>query len=84
MFKAPWHHHDEPTLYHLRKEARDLNMGLIAVVGAAPAWDNPWARAQRLEVEQGTSEYDIVLFDEWGRYIDDRDVQLARLEAEIN
>jgi len=84
MFKAPWHHHDEPTLYHLRKEARDLDMGLIAVVGAAPAWDNPWARAQRLEVEQGNSEYDLVLFDEWGRYIDDRDVQLARLEAEIN
>lgn len=84
VFPAPWHHHDEPSLYHLINEAFDLNMGLIAVVGHSPAWDDPWARARRLEVVRGEREYDRMLFDELGRYIDDRDVQLARLEAVIN
>ncbi|MEO6775278.1 MAG: hypothetical protein ABI467_20100 [Kofleriaceae bacterium] len=47
---------------------------------ASPAW----SRAQRLEVLQGRSEYDVVLVDETGRVIDDRDVQLARLETAIH
>lgn len=84
VFPAPWHHHDEPTLYHLIHEAFDLNMGLVAVVGHAPAWGDPWSRARRLEVVRGEREYQRMLFDELGRYVDDRDVQLARLEAVIN
>ena len=59
-------------------------MDIIAVVGSAPGWEEPWARARRLEVLRGEREHDILLFDELGRYVDDRDVQLARLEAEIN
>jgi hypothetical protein len=84
VFPAPWHHRDEPSLYHLINEAFDLNMGLIAVVGHAPAWNDPWSRARRLEVVRGESEYDRMLFDELGRCIDNRDVQLARLETVIN
>ncbi len=84
MFPAPWRHDDEPTLYHLKSEASRLSMGLVGVVGHAPAWDDPWSRAQRLEVVRGEREYDLMLFDELGRYVDDRDVQLARLEAVIN
>lgn len=84
VFPAPWHHHDEPTLYHLIHEAFDLNMGLVAVVGHAPEWNDPWSRAQRLEVVRGEREYQRLLFDELGRFVDDRDVQLARLEAVIN
>jgi hypothetical protein len=59
-------------------------MGLVAVVGAAPSFENPWDRAERLQVDRGTSDYDLVLFDQFDRYVDDRDVQLARLEALIN
>jgi len=84
MFPAPWHHADEPTLYHLKREAQALSMGIIAVVGAAPGWEDPWSRARRLEVVRGESQYDLVLFDKLGSYVDDRDVQLARLEAVIN
>ena len=83
-FPVPWHHYDEPTLHHLKREAFDLSMGLVAVVGHAPAWEEPWSRARRLDVERGEREYDLLLFDELGRYVDDRDVQLARLEVVIN
>jgi hypothetical protein len=84
MFPAPWHHYDEPSLHHLINEAFDLNMGLIAVVGHPPAWNDPWSQARRLEVVRGEREYDRMLFDELGRYVDNRDVQLARLETVIN
>ncbi len=84
VFPVPWHHHDEPTLYHLMREAFALSMGLVAVVGHAPAWDEPWSRARRLAVVRGEREYQLMLFDELGRYVDDRDVQLARLESVVN
>jgi len=84
MFPAPWHHRDEPTLYHLKNEAFALSMDLVAVVGSAPAWRDPWSRARRLEVLRGEREYNRLLFDEVGNYVDDRDVQLARLEAVVN
>lgn len=84
MIPAPWHHRDEPFLFQLMKEAFDANMGLVAVVGHAAAWEDPWSRAERLVVVRGVGEYDRVLVDEHGRPIDDRDVQLARLEAVVN
>ena len=85
MFPVPWHHRDEPTLYHLRREAFDLSIGIVAVVGSAPEWDaEPWSRARRLEVVRGERQHDLMLFDELGRYVDDRDVQLARLETVVN
>jgi hypothetical protein len=85
VFPVPWHHWDEPTIYHLKREAFDLAMGLVAVVGRAPAWgDDPWSTARRLEVVRGQNEYDLMLFDEDGDYVDERDVQLARLEVVIN
>ena len=84
MFPAPWHHRDEPMLYHLLREAHALSMGIIAVVGSAPGWEDPWSRARRLDVVRGTSEYDLLLCDEHGSFVDERDVQLARLEAVVH
>lgn len=83
-FPVPWHHHDEPTLYHLKREAHELAMGIIAVVDAAPGWEDPWSLARRLDVVRGASQYELMLFDEFGGYVDDRDVQLARLEAVVH
>lgn len=83
-FPAPWHHHDEPTLYHLKREAHALAMAIVAVVGSAPGWEDPWSRARRLEVVRGERAYDLMLFDEHGAYVDDRDVQLVRLEAVVH
>jgi len=59
-------------------------MGILAVVGSAPEWDDPWSCARRLELVRGAREHDLMLFDELGRYVDDRDVQVARLETVIN
>ena len=84
MFPAPWHHRDEPTLYHLEREAQARSMGIMAVVGSAPGWHDPWARARRLEVMWGPRAHDRSLVDELGRVVDDRDVQLARLEAAVH
>jgi hypothetical protein len=84
MFPAPWLHRDEPTIYTLMRKAHALGLGIVAVIGSAPGWAQPWARAQRLGVEQGRHEYDLVLIDDRGTIIDGRDVQLARLESMVH
>lgn len=84
IFPAPWLHRDEPMFFQLKKQARELSLGLEAVVGSAPGWEDPWSRATHLDVEPGEREHDLMLFDELGRYVDDRDVQLARLEAAVH
>ncbi|MBX3161893.1 MAG: hypothetical protein KF773_38385 [Deltaproteobacteria bacterium] len=81
--QAPWHHPDEPTLYTLMKQAWELAMSLEVVLGA-PEWNDPWARAVTLDVERGVREHELYLVDERGDVVDDRDVQLARLEASIH
>lgn len=84
MFPAPWHHRDEPMFYQLERQARAMSMRIEAVVGSAPGWEDPWSRMQRLRVAEGERAHDLMLFDELGRYVDDRDVQLARLETTIH
>lgn len=84
MFPAPWLHRDEPTFYTLMREAHALGLGIVAVIGSAPGWAQPWARAQRLGVEQGRHEHDLVLIDDRGAIVDERDVQLARLEIMVH
>lgn len=80
-FPAPWHHLDEPNLRHLMREALARSMAIIAVVGSAPGWEDPWARAGPLEVVRGRGPHDLLLVDERGLVVDERDVQLARLAA---
>ncbi len=84
MFPAPWLHRDEPMFYNMIRQARALGIAIEAVVGAAPGWDQPWERVERLVVEQGANEYQLFLVDERGRVINERDVQLARLETAIH
>jgi hypothetical protein len=84
MLPAPWVHRDEIVLYDLKRKAHTLGIEIEAVVGSAPGWDEPWARARRCRATAGQSEYDLVLFDEEGLPVDDRDVQLARLATTIH
>jgi hypothetical protein len=84
VFPAPWHHHDEPTLHDLKRQAHEMSVAIEAVVGAAPGWEDPWARARWLDVERGEREWDLMLFDELGGYVHDRDVQLARLAVAVH
>jgi hypothetical protein len=83
MFRVPWHYWDEPQLLHLLKQAHTLDAGIDAVVGAAPNFEDPWSRARRLHVEQFT-EWNYRVYDADGFYVDERDIQLARLELSIN
>jgi len=78
MLPAPWLHRDEPTLYNMIREAHEQGHDIELVAGSAPGWSNPWSRARRCLVEK-VSDYDFVLFDETGRAVEERDVQLARL-----
>lgn len=63
----------------MKHEAYDLGRSLDVVVGGAPGWGEPWARAERCDVSRDRGGYGLALIDEEGYEIDDRDVQLARL-----
>jgi hypothetical protein len=84
MFPAPWHHHDEPTLHALMREAQTHSVAIEAVIGAAPGWDEPWLRAVHLAVDQGRHAYDLFLVDPDRGAVDARDVQLARLAVTLH
>jgi hypothetical protein len=84
MLAAPWVHRDESTLYHLKQKARDLRVAIEVVIGGAPGLDDPWARARRTYIAPRHSPHDLVLLDEEGFPIEERDVQLARLAATIH
>ena len=79
MLPAPWVHRDESTLYHLLKEAHERGVPLEVVVGSAPGWADPWARAQRAFVATDAWHSPSLLGDEQGYEIPRADVQLARL-----
>ena len=75
---APWVHRDEPVLYTLKKRAHELHAPLEVVVGNAPGWSDPWARAEPAYVEKDADGWQLWLVDEEGYTIDEAEVQLAR------
>lgn len=79
MLPAPWVHRNESTLYHLLKEAHERQLALEVVVGSAPGWADPWARARRAFVATDAWHSPSLLADEQGYEIARADVQLARL-----
>jgi hypothetical protein len=81
MLPAPWVHRNESTLYHLLKEAHERRLALEVVVGSAPGWADPWARARRAVVATDAWHSPSLLADEQGYEIPRADVQLARLLA---
>ncbi len=77
---APWVHHDETRLYDLKRQAHDRCGELEVVIGGAPGWADPWARACRCRVvEDPRSHGWLLLVDDDGFAVDDDEVQLARL-----
>jgi hypothetical protein len=76
---APWVHRDEPTLFDLKKLAHATQRPLEVVVGNAPGWADPWARAQRVWIGKDVRGWHSWLVDEDHHVIDEADVQLARL-----
>ena len=83
MIPAPWVHPDETRLYGLKAHARELEAPFEVVVGSAPGWKDPWARARRCRVV-AHGRWDLRVVDETGAALDDRDIQLARLVASVH
>ncbi len=81
MLPAPWVHRDEPTLYHLLKEAHERGVPLEVVAGSAPGWADPWSRVQRAHVATDAWNSPSLLVDEEGCELPRAEVQLARLLA---
>ena len=79
MLPAPWVHRDESTLYNLLKDAHQRGLPLEVVVGSAPGWTDPWARAQRAYVATDAWHTPSLLADEQGYEIPRAEVQMARL-----
>jgi len=52
---------------------------LEVVVGTAPGWADPWARARRVSVQCGEHGWPVRIVDETGRVLDDDEIQRARL-----
>ncbi len=76
---APWVHRDERSLYCMMRQAHERNAPLEVVVGSAPGWEDPWARARRVRVvlEPGGWRHHLVAED--GGYVYEPDVQAARM-----
>jgi hypothetical protein len=84
MLPVAWVHADEHVLHHVVDKAFAIGAEIQAVVGRAPERSDPWARARLLRVTTGRNEHDLVLIDQDGFAVDDRDVQLARLAVSIH
>jgi hypothetical protein len=79
MLPAPWVHRDESTLYNLLRDAHQRGLPLEVVVGSAPGWTDPWARAQRAYVATDAWQTPSLLADEQGYEIPRAEVQMARV-----
>jgi hypothetical protein len=82
---APWVHGDEARLDHLEETALAMDVPLEVVVGTAPGWEAPWARARLVRVEQDPrTRWQRWLVGEDGAAIHHEDVQRARLAVALH
>ena len=81
---VPWVSWDAFGLADLMRKALELDVPLEVVVGAAPEWDRPWARAQRVWVERDQSGHRRWLVDAGGFLVEEAEVQLARLGVVVH
>lgn len=81
---APWVHRDEPYLGELMKQALAVGSKLEVVIGTAPGWADPWARAVLARVVQGERPWERFLVDDTGMHVRNEEVQLARLATTLH
>lgn len=80
---APWAYADEIRIDDMMKEAIEERLPLEVVVGKAPGWSDPWSRARRVRVLPAFGYGRPSLVDDAvGEFIDEADVQRARLPAD--
>lgn len=78
MIRVSWAHWDEPRFYSLVQTAEETGGAVEAVVGTAPGFSNPWARAKRLSAEPSVGYRPLLVTDD-GLVVRSEEVQLARL-----
>jgi len=66
------------------KQALALGMNLEVVIGNAPGWADPWARAVSARVVQGERPWEQHLVDEMGMPVRTDEIQLARLATTVH
>jgi len=76
---APWVDNLESKLWSLKDEALKLHTPLEVVLGNAPSWSDPWARAETAIALKDESSWHVILADQDGYRIDEADIQRARL-----
>ena len=74
---ASWVQRDERTLYDLMQCSIERNVPLEVVVSSAPGWEDPWSRARTVCVRKDSDGWQLFYTD--GRWIDELEVQAARL-----
>ena len=83
MLRVPWVHMEEPEFHNLVQQAQEGDGTLEVVVGQAPSWADPWSRVRRCRVASRSGGWRTDLMGDDGFYIDEWDVQLARLPATV-
>ncbi len=76
---VPWVHRDEERLYDLMDQAFKRNVVLEVMIGNAPCWADPWSRMVTAYVEKEHQGWHSWLVDDDGNWINENDIQLARL-----
>jgi hypothetical protein len=61
------------------RRARELGAPLEVVVGSAPGWEDPWARARLAYARSDEPGWRCWLVDQQDYLINEFDVQLARI-----
>lgn len=82
--RAPWAEPGDPSLWGVLDEARRTDAAVEIVVGSAPGWSNPWARAQRVRVVE-LDAWDVTVADGHGvRRVDRYEIQAVRRVGDAN
>ena len=84
MLPLGWSMEFESALGVLCSQALELDQDLDVVLEPVTDWRQPWARGQRVFVEQGPSRRSTVLVAESGHELDKHDVLLARFASETS
>ncbi|MEZ4410287.1 MAG: hypothetical protein R3A52_27980 [Polyangiales bacterium] len=79
MIAAPWKHRDERSFYEMQRTALERGARIEVVLDRAPSLDAPWERGETMRVMAGAQPWEAYVVDPYGRSIDDRDVQAARI-----
>ena len=79
MLPVPWVHDAEHTLRDLKRKAYEHDLDIEAHLGeSAVSLDAPWSNTHRLRVERYDRSRYLLQLRDWGAWVNDDDVFLAR------